>query len=535
MKNSPAVRTVLYSGDLLAVDLGTFAVKVLHLKAKERSLEVAASGRREVWTYLQEPKTDQERAEIYGRALRELLGELGLKLRNASISLSGNVILLRFWPMPQGYTQGPDRSLPPQARSLIPFEEADFAYSTRVIEDASADAKPRPELLIAAAQKSTVDFGMSVVRKAGLRPAVMVNDALALCGVFEFFESVKEKGNVVLVSAGASATSVCVLENGVLRAARVFNIAGSSFTRAVKREFGIDLPEAEKLKIASGLGDPKRMPGPDDPVAERVARCLAPLVKDFAGEIQRTIDVFHERRPAEQSPVKRVILAGGSAALKGFPEALAAQTGLDVEVFRPMVNVGAKGGGIGIAPLAPDLTTACGLALSNTLLRRTRKPRINLIPKKIRRLAVLSDVSPNFWRLVALPAVVVIGLAVYGIWELRLFRAESAVEGDLQKIERSQEQLEGKFHKKVVKAPPAAPQAKADPFAWLGRMSVSGVFGDGQSTTVILNHGAAMYNARGGRLFDANEEAVSGVASKIYDEKVVLTAGGKSYSIALPK
>jgi hypothetical protein len=75
MRKPAAVRSLLYSGDLLAVDLGTFAVKVLSMRAKERSLTVLGSASREVWRELAAAKTEEEKAEVYSRVVRELMAE----------------------------------------------------------------------------------------------------------------------------------------------------------------------------------------------------------------------------------------------------------------------------------------------------------------------------------------------------------------------------------------------------------------------------------------------------------------------------
>ena len=119
MNRTKALRALLYSGDLLAVDLGTFSVKVLSMRAKERSLTVLGSAAREVWRELAEAKTDEERTEVYARAIRVLMAEHGFKPRNASISLSGNTVLLRFLALPAGFKHDSAADLPAEARALV--------------------------------------------------------------------------------------------------------------------------------------------------------------------------------------------------------------------------------------------------------------------------------------------------------------------------------------------------------------------------------------------------------------------------------
>jgi type IV pilus assembly protein PilM len=534
MKKPAAVRSLLYSGDLLAVDLGTFAVKVLSLKANERSLTVLGSATREVWRELAGAKTEEEKADIYARAVRELMARHAFKPRNASVALSGNTVILRFVGLPAGYDPAADEGLPAEARALIPFDEADAAFSAMMLNGAKADDPSRTELMLTLAHKKTVQGGMEIVRKAGLRPAVIVNDAIALANAYQFFEGRKSDETVVIAGVGASSTSLIVVEGGGPRAARVVNIAGNTFTRAVKREFDVDLEEAERLKIAHGLSAPGGGPPEEEAAAARIARALRPAVKDLAAEIQRTIDVFLERRPAGYPPIRRILLAGGSAELAGLAGRLAADTGMTVDVFRPIVNVAAKDGSLGIVALPSAQAGPCGLALSNTLLRRYGRSRINLVPRKARRSAIIRDVSPGFWRWISGPAIAVLALTGYAVWAVNLTHHETAMEQSLEAANRKRDEVKLRFEKKkVLKS--AAVKPPPNPFAFLARLTVNGVFGDKSNAMVMLNGDGAVFTVRGGKLFDANEEEVRGVRAEIRDNSLALTANGRLYSIELPK
>lgn len=526
MRKTAAVRSLLYSGDLLAVDLGSFSVKMLSMKAKERSLTVVDSAAREVWRELAAAKSEEEKAEVYALAVRELMAARAFKPRNASVSLSGNTVIVRFLALPAAYAPPPDGSLPPAARALVPFEESEAVVSALPLE--------RPgEMMLMISRKATVQGGMDIVRKAGLRPAVIVNDSLALANAWQFFEGHKPEETVVLAGIGATSTDIVVLEGGAPRAARVVNIAGATFTRAVKREFDVDLDEAERLKIAHGLAAPGERAPELEAEAARVARALRPPVKDLAAEIQRTIDAFLERRPAGYPPLRRLMLAGGSAELPGLAGRLALDTGLSVEVFRPIVNVPAADGGVGVSSLASALVGPCGLALSNTLLRRTRQPRMNLVPRKARRSAIMRDVSPGFGRRFAAPALAAILLSAYAVWAVKVADGDTEMEQRLEAAARAEAELELRFAKKREK--PAAPKREVNPFVFLSRLTVSGVFGDGRNSLVMLNGDGTVYVARNGRLYDGNEEEVRGVRSEIRDNSLALTANGRLYSIELPK
>ena len=532
MRKPAAVRSLLYSGDLLAVDLGSFSVKILSMKAKERSLTVIGSASREVWSGLSAAKSEEEKAEVYAGAIREMMAEHAFKPRNASVSLSGNTVILRFLALPPGHAYAPEAGLPPEARALVPFDGADAVVSALALDPVKGFSPPRPEMMLTVAETKTVQAGMDVVRRAGLRPAVIVNDAVALANAYSFFEGGKDGETVVLAGVGASSTSVVILEGGVPKAARVVNIAGNAFTRAIKREFDSSLEEAERLKLAHGLAGPAGTDPEEDAVAAKVARALKPAALDLGAEIQRTVDVFLERRPSGYPAIRRLLLAGGSAELPGLAGRLAADTGLEAAVFRPIVNTVAADGGVGVLKLPPALLGPCGLALSNTLLRRSSQPRINLVPRKARRSAIIRDVSPGFGRRIAGPALAAAALCLYAVWAVDVARHDTSMEQMLETAARREAELEKRYEKKAKAAPV---KRVVDPFAFLSRLTVSGVFGDRVNSMVMLNGEGSVFVARGGKLFDANEEEVPGVRSEIRDNSLVLTANGRLYKIELPK
>jgi type IV pilus assembly protein PilM len=499
---------------------------MLSMKAKERSLTVVDSASREVWRELAEAKTDAEKGEVYARVVSELMAARAFKPRNASVSLSGSAVIVRFASLPAGWTAAADAGLPPAARALVPFEEHEAVVSALPLEGPG-------EMMLTISRKAAVRAGMDVVRKAGLRPAVIVNDAVALANAWQFFEGHRPEETVVLAGIGASSTDVLVLERGAPRAARAINIAGGTFTRAVKREFDVDLEEAERLKIAHGLSAPGDRSPEEEAAAARVARALRPPVKDLAAEIQRTIDSFLERRPAGYPPIRRILLAGGGAELAGLAGRLALDTGLIVEAFRPIVNVPAADGGLGVAALASALVGPCGLALSNTLLRRTRQSRINLVPRRARRSAIIRDVSPGFGRRFAAPLAAALLVSGYAVWAVKVSDGDTAMERRLEDAARREAEVRLRFAKK--EKPKPAPKREVNPFAFLSRLTISGVFGDGRSSMVMLNGDGTVFTARNGRLYDGDEEEVRGVRSEIRDNSLALTANGRLYSIELPK
>lgn len=521
--NNKAMRALLYAGDILGVDLGSYSVRILQLKAAPEGVLVHAFVEHEVWRELEDAASDEERLEIYSSALRQLLEGRHFTTANGAIALSGNLVLLRFLPLAADHA--PSREVPSEAWDLIPFERGQAAVDGRV-QDVSYDAQsPRREMVLAVAEEKTVEGVIEAARSAGLRPSAIISDSLALENAYDFFPPEASGETQVLVDIGHSTTSVNILEAGVLRASRVFNVAGRLFTKALRRDFDIDEAAAETLKREHGLlgGD-----GSDD--AARVQRALRPIVAELGVAILRTLDSYLDKRAAGHPAPTRLLLSGGSAELKGLADALALQTGLRAKVYRPLHGAEVGQGCLGLDKDSPALAAAAGAAVTKLLRRRSGLRRNNLLPRRKQRAAVMWDLSVGFGPFFLSIMLACAGMIVFTTQTARVLREEREAAERLALAAARREALADRFAPKPVT--PAAAKPARSPFAFLKELSVTGVFGD----VVMLKGPSGVFVARSGQLFDEAESAVAGVSTALSPEGLILTTvRGEKFVAELPK
>lgn len=530
-KSDASFRSLRYSGSLLGVDLGSHTIKVIQLKVVNGRVSVVARAEREVWAQLAEAKTEAQRKEILAQALRELLKSSRFTDKRAAISLSGLHSVVKFARLTKDFKKDPRTGIPEEAKGLSPFDANDTLLDARLHEDPHHEGGP--EMMAVMAQRHAINDRLGVVRKARLRPAVVLNDALALENAYGFLAPKDQFEPVVIVDLGATTTTVSIVENGVLRAARSFNIAGDALTRAIRRDLTVSLEEAESLKKEYGLfghrmANESRVSGHNEAyriyneTSVRVYRAIKPSVKDLCTGIQRTIDGFMERRRPELPPVSRVLLAGGTAQLRNLEEVVRAETGLPVDVFeplgkRPIAADGAEG------PSSAALAVVYGLGLAGALRSRSAKPRINLLPVEAKRAAAVRNAARVL--LLAGGALFIL-LGSAGLYH---DHAQKVADDEA----KAETQLKAATPVKAapkVKAPPAPPAKPVSPFAWLGSLRVAGAFGN----VVMLSGSKGSFTATEGRLMDEGGTAVPGVAVHLGSKAVVLTGGGETHKIDLP-
>lgn len=509
----PRAPSMLAAENVLGVDLGSHTLKVLRLRIRPGGrLSILDYSEQELGDVLGKAKTDEERLEAYGAALKALVRERKLSGSSCAISLSGGAVLLRFLRLPRRYRLDLETGIPDDAKAHLPFEARDGRFATRVL-DGDDPSSPLVDLMLAAAETRTVNAAVACARGAGLQPLLLLNDALALEAAHRFFRKGAAEA-ALLVDIGASTTSTVLVDKGAARAVRVFNVAGNSFTRAVRRELGVEPAEAEALKRRFGLAAPA-----GDAAAARVAKALRGPARDLLVELHRTLD-------AQALHPRRILLTGGGARLKGLSDLLAADLGLPVELFRPLEDASTPASS-GIEHASPSLAVVAGLAATGALRARGIKP-IELIPDA----GVWSAASD---RIASRRFELAIGAGLLAVLGGLYFVTARWAAGGADRGERA---LAGapkpapKPAPVVVKAPPKPPS----PFAYLARLSVSGVVGGETGKAYMLAGPDRALISRGGLLYDQDDALVPGVFVQAVDGKLVLTTSNRErYEIPLPE
>ena len=524
MKKGPSFRSLRFSRDILGVDLGSHTVKLLQLR-----LFVLGHASKEVGALLAEVSSEEGRRDIYVEALRHLLKTQRFRAKRGAFSLAGNASLMRFLRLIKPYKVDSKTGIPEEAKALSPFDPQDTGLEVRIIEQDENYA----DAMVLIAQKKAIAGALSILRKTRLRPAVVLNDPLAMENAYNFVHGRRSPEPVVLVNIGAATTSLSIIENSVTRVARTFNIAGDAFTRALKREFSVSVEEAEALKKEYGLfghlaaASGRQPAAPNEAfriyneTAVRVFKALDPSVSDLIGGIDHTIDTFLDKRPKGEPRISKILLSGGGAALRSLQEVLGMETGLSVEIFDPLENAVVRNGKLDLAQSA-SMAVVYGLALSGILRGAAATGGPNLLPLEEKRAAARRNAAR-----VLLLASVGLGVIVGGGRLYDRHRSEvAALEAEAQLKQAAPPPSSGKR----AAAPPAKPKPVSR-FAFLGRLKFSGAFGD----VVMFSGAGGEYVAKAGRLFDQTGKEVKDVKSRSSGGTVVLSVAGEEYVIHLPK
>lgn len=139
---------------------------------------------------------------------------------------------------------------------------------------------------------------------------------------------------VAIIDVGADITNLSIIEGSRVKFVRVIGIGGDDWTESIMEIMGVTFDEAEELKTRIGLpplGGDRYVDVPGDLIdrADRVFSVLEREVVRFITEIRRSFEYYVSQTGG--TPVKTLILTGGSSSLKNFRQYV--RRGLEAEII----------------------------------------------------------------------------------------------------------------------------------------------------------------------------------------------------------
>ncbi len=331
---------------ILAVDVGSSAVKVLEFHRDRDDLVVTGFARMDV-------ANDSNRADAIGECIRR--GKFGSK--RAATSVAGKAVITRFLTMMRMSREELQRAVAFEAEKYIPWplEESQLdAVSLGDLPSSEPGAQAEMRVLLVAAKRSYVSDHAQMLIDQGLVPLVVDVDALAIATAFELHERVSgsppPSGAVALVDIGSGKTTINILSGGSSRFVREIDVAGSDMTQAVARRFAMEPFEAERVKCAPGDR------------AEEVEGAIAAPISDLANELSLSFDYFEHQGDGS---VESVHLSGGGSMAPSIAESIERTTGKKAHTWNPIEGLKVQSAGLDVEELnahAASLAVAVGLA-----------------------------------------------------------------------------------------------------------------------------------------------------------------------------
>lgn len=337
--------------EAFGLDISDLSLKIVKLKKKGAAFDLASFGETIIPSGIikeGEIKDEKKLAEIIKEAIKKVKGER-LKTKYVVASLPEEKTFLQVIQMPRLSEEDLKSAVIYEAENYIPIpiEQVYLDSQTVSPQDNHSD---HCDVSVVALPKRTVDPYLSSLKLAGLKPKAFEIESQAISRAL--IKNEVAASPILIIDLGANRTSFVIFYGSSLRFTSSIPTSGQSFTQIISKNLGVRASEAEKFKIKYGLEGKFKLEVKDEKTKIKKERgkifeALTPALVDLVEQIKICLDyyqthAFHEHLPPDGKGVSKILLCGGGANLKGFPELISLELKIPVELGNPWINILAK-------------------------------------------------------------------------------------------------------------------------------------------------------------------------------------------------
>lgn len=342
---------------VVGLDIGSRAIKLVQIKELKGRYILQKFGIKPLEPEVIVDGTVMDAGRVID-AIKELIQEQGVKVKNVALSVSGHAVIVKKINLPQTPDDQMEAKVKEAAEQYIPFDINEVNLDWFILNPAETteDGQTQMAVLLVAAKKDKVNELTEIARGAGLIPKVLDVDAFAIENMYSINYEVKPEELTALVNVGASVMNVNIVKGNISVFTRDIAVGGHRYAEALQRDLGVTADEAEAAqqgKLKEGLD------------ATTVKGVIDGINAEVASEIARTFDYF-KSIGTDAADVTKIVLCGGCAKVAGLAEQLTERMGVPVEVANPFNQVDITQGGFdeaALAQVAPQVAVGVGLAI----------------------------------------------------------------------------------------------------------------------------------------------------------------------------
>jgi type IV pilus assembly protein PilM len=343
---------------LLGLDISSTAVKLIELSQASG----AAESMYRVEHYAVEPLPPNAVVEkkianvqTVGETIQKAVARSGTKTKNAAAAVSGSAVITKVISMSATLSDSEmEAQIQLEADQYVPYplEEVNIDFDVLGPSDVGDNMV---DVLLAASRQENVDDRVAAMEVGGLTATIIDVEAYAMESACALLLGARdEEGGertLAVADIGATSTTLNVLHDGQIVYTREQNFGGLQLIEEVQRRYGMARDQALRQVVEGGL--------PDNYEAE----VLIPYKEALAQQIGRALQFFYSASTFNR--VDEIVLAGGSASVRGIDELVEDRLGTATIIANPFthMSLSSKVRAADLNRDAPALMVAVGLAL----------------------------------------------------------------------------------------------------------------------------------------------------------------------------
>jgi len=318
------------------LDISDLSLKIAYLKRQEKGFQLHAFGEFPIAPGVVE-RGEVMQGDVLAQTIREAVKSFGSKLSTKQVvaSLPEEQAFLQLMQLPRMKKEELEHAVRFEAENYVPHAIEKVYLDFQVVKPFHNHLE-HTDVLLAALPRTMVDPYLEALEHSGLTVKVLEIESLAISRALVPKETAPMP--LLLVDFGATRTSFVVFSGYSLRFTASIPVSSSQLTKSIAQALKLTEERAEELKISFGL---ERQ---DDEQGRAVFEALAPPLLNLVGQIKKHLSYYeshtaHQHLGANQQRIKRIIVSGGGANLRGFTRFLSKELEREVILGNPWVNI----------------------------------------------------------------------------------------------------------------------------------------------------------------------------------------------------
>ena len=308
--------------DVLGLDIGSCAVKMVALRKSDTGYTTTAAGITEIAA----SEDDNHRRTNTVQAVRKCFESARIKTKLVVCGVSGQEVAVRDFDFPSLLPEEIASAVSLEASQVCPFSAADSAVGYHLIPN--GDNKTRGVLV--AATNTLIKSKTQLAKEAHLNCVMMDVDGLALLNCFNGLEDGQEdsqtRRTVAILNVGGSHTTLAIMDNNGLPFIRDMTYAGNDIVTQIAAENDTSTETVRGILSGDSVAD-------EAGLSDSLEKACHKLITDV-GETLR----YYTAQSAS-SNVEKLFVCGGFALAGGFVELLNRRIGVEAVLWNPFDKI----------------------------------------------------------------------------------------------------------------------------------------------------------------------------------------------------
>jgi type IV pilus assembly protein PilM len=309
--------------EVLGLDVGSSAVKIVQLRKKDNSFTVTAAGIVQIDRTEKTPPDDAEDANTV-TAITQCLESTQIQSRFAVCGVCGPEVAVRYFNFPALLVAEVEGAVLLEASQVCPFNVDDGAVDYQLIPDGDGSMQG----VFVAATNKLIEEKSRLAQSASLETVLMDVDGLALLNCLAQYHHGQGGKTAAVLNVGSTCTNLAIVGENGLPFIRDIAYAGDDIVNEISSETGS--PPDTVRKTLAGTDDSNQNKLQID---DSLARACQKLISD----VNKTLRYYTAQE--KSAAVDQIFVCGGFALVKGFVQTLESRLDAKVLLWNPFDKI----------------------------------------------------------------------------------------------------------------------------------------------------------------------------------------------------